>query len=86
MRTTLTLDPDVERLLKQAMHEQDASFKQVINDALRLGLQKGSREPLPRYEPLTFDLGRPLVDLARAGALAGELEDLALIEKLRSGR
>ncbi len=86
MRTTLTLDPDVERLLKQAMHEQDASFKQVINDALRLGLQKGSREPRPRYEPLTFDLGRPLVDLARAGALAGELEDLALIEKLRSGR
>ena len=53
---------------------------------MRLGLQKGPREPLPRYEPLTFDLGRLLVDLARAGALAGELEDLALIEKLRAGR
>jgi hypothetical protein len=86
MRTTVTLDPDVERLLKQAVHEQDASFKQVINDALRLGLQRRPREPGPRYEPLTFDLGRPLVDLARAGALAGELEDLALIEKLRAGR
>lgn len=86
MRATVTLDPDVERLLKQAMQEQDASFKQVIDDALRLGLQKGSREPRPRYERLTFDLGRPLVDLARAGALTGELEDLALIEKLRSGR
>ena len=86
MRTTITLDPDVERLLKQAVHERDASFKQVINEALRLGLQKGPREPLPRYDPLTFDLGRPLVDLARAGALAGELEDLALIEKLRAGR
>ncbi len=86
MRTTVTLDPDVERLLKQAVHEQDASFKQVINDALRLGLQRRPREPRPRYEPLTFDLGRPLVDLARAGALAGELEDLALIEKLRAGR
>ncbi|HSM21197.1 MAG TPA: hypothetical protein VK876_03190 [Rubrivivax sp.] len=86
MRTTVTLDPDVERLLRQAVHERDASFKQVINDALRLGLQKGPREPLPRYEPLTFDLGRPLVDLAKAGALAGELEDLGLIETLRAGR
>lgn len=86
MRTTVTLDPDVERLLKQAVHERDASFKQVINEALRLGLQKGPRQAPQRYEPLTFDLGRPLVDLARAGALAGELEDLALIEKLRAGR
>jgi len=86
MRTTVTLDPDVERLLKQAVHERDASFKQVINDALRLGLRRGPREPRQRYEPITFDLGRPLVDLARAGALAGELEDLALIEKLRAGR
>ena len=86
MRTTVTLDPDVEALLKKAMREQDASFKQVLNDALRHGLTQARPGPRPRYEPLTFDLGRPLIDLTKANALAGELEDLALIEKLRAGR
>lgn len=86
MRTTVTLDADVETLLKKAMRERDASFKQVVNDALRQGLAQAGPGPRPRYEPLTFDLGRPLIDLSKANALAGELEDLALIEKLRAGR
>ena len=86
MRTTVTLDPDVELLLKQAVRERDAPFKQVLNDAVRQGLRPVPPAARVRYEPLTFDLGRPLVDLAHANALAGELEDLALIEKLRAGR
>ena len=86
MRTTVTLDPDVERLLKDAMRERDVSFKQALNDALRKGLRAVPAQPRPRYEPLTFDLGRPLIDLTKANALVGELEDLDLIEKLRHGR
>jgi hypothetical protein len=39
MRTTVTIDPDVETLLNKAMRERDASFKQVLNDAVRSGLQ-----------------------------------------------
>jgi hypothetical protein len=39
MRTTVTLDPDVERLLKAAAREKGAPFKQVLNDAVREGLR-----------------------------------------------
>jgi hypothetical protein len=85
MRTTVTLDPDVEALLRAAMREREGSFKQVLNQAVRQGLRR--TEPVAsrqRYEQPTFDLGRPLVDLARADRLADELEDLDLIAKLRA--
>ncbi|MDQ3781534.1 MAG: ribbon-helix-helix domain-containing protein, partial [Actinomycetota bacterium] len=35
MRTTVTLDPDVARLVDDAVHGSRRSRKQVINDALR---------------------------------------------------
>jgi len=38
MRTTLTLDPDVERLLRQAMHGEKQGLKASLNAALRRGL------------------------------------------------
>lgn len=38
MRTTVTLDADVEQRLKEAMRQQGKSFKQTLNDALRRGL------------------------------------------------
>ena len=31
MRTTVTLDPDVERLLREAMHRSRLSFKETLN-------------------------------------------------------
>ena len=39
MRTTLTLDPDVAALLKKALAKGDQSFKDVVNSALRKGLE-----------------------------------------------
>jgi hypothetical protein len=38
MRTTVTLEPDVERLLRERMHREQKSFKRALNDALRRGL------------------------------------------------
>ncbi|MCC7185768.1 MAG: antitoxin [Acidobacteria bacterium] len=38
MRTTLTLDPDVARMLGDEAHRQRKPFKQVVNDAIRKGL------------------------------------------------
>lgn len=38
MRTTLTLDDDVARLLNQESRKSGASFKKVVNHFLRLGL------------------------------------------------
>lgn len=86
MRTTITLDSDVEALVKQAMRESDASFKQVLNDALRRGLQADAVSTRRPFVQRVHDGGRPLVDLTKAGALAAELEDQELIAKLAQGR
>lgn len=62
MRTTLTIDADVAAQLEDARRIRRATFKQVVNEALREGLQvmnaggKASRKPF-RMEP--FDYGEP---------------------------
>ena len=87
MRTTVTLDADVQALLKKAMRQQDTSFKQALNDAVRKGL--GPRAAKAGNKPFaftTYKMGRPLVDLTKANALAGELEDQELIAKMLAGR
>ncbi len=38
MRTTLTLDDDVSAKLKQQMRSSGKSFKETVNEFLRLGL------------------------------------------------
>lgn len=89
MRTTVTIDPDVQVLLRKAMRERGEPFKQVLNAALRQGLRGGERKPAKPFRQRTFDLGKPLVDLTKALSLAAELEDAATVSRLRrraSGR
>jgi hypothetical protein len=84
MRTTITLDPDVEELVRREMHERRVSFKQAVNDGLRSGLRDtGSGEA---FETPTFDLGTPRANLDRALALAGALEDEERLQRLAAGR
>lgn len=86
MRTAVTIDPDVEVLLRKAMRERDASFKQVLNDRLREALSGRPRAPREPFRQTAFHLGEPLVDLTKATSLAAELEDLELAARLRGGR
>ena len=48
MRTTLSLDDDVARLLEKESRRTGASFKEVVNRFLRLGLVAATR---PRRKP-----------------------------------
>ena len=83
MRTTVTIDPDVEALLRKTMRERDEPFKRVLNQAIRDGLgdqRSGRRMP---FEQITFDMGKPLVDLTKALSLAGELEDAEIVAKMQ---
>jgi hypothetical protein len=77
MRTTVTLDPDVQNLLKDAAHRSGKPFKVTLNDAIRAGLRPQRTAHVA--EPLwpVFDMGQPLVDLTKAMALADELDDQA---------
>lgn len=90
MRTTVTIDPDVQVLLRKAVRESGEPFKQVLNNAVRDGLLNAHRKKAAKadkpFKQRTFNMGLPLVDLTKANALAGELEDQELIPKMRRGR
>ena len=83
MRTTVSLDPDTEALIRNRMRERGVSFKQAVNDAIREGIGGGARQP---FRTETTNLGIPAVSLDRAIALAGELEDEELVRRMRAGK
>ena len=60
MRTTLTLDDDVAIRLEKLRDERGESFKAVVNEMLRRGLDDADRpQPKrPRYRIKTHDAGR----------------------------
>jgi len=69
MRTTLTIDDSLAELLKKQAYETGKPFKQVVNDALRAGLEHAgtARKPLPyRGEPASMGSARPGADLDKA--------------------
>jgi hypothetical protein len=64
VRTTLTLDDDVARLLERARRRSGGSLKQIVNDALREGLARleTPRTPRKRHATKAVSLGRCLLD------------------------
>ncbi len=77
----MTLDEDVAQQIRQRMREQGTSFKATVNDLLRRGL-RSTDAPEPYATP-TFAMGaRADVDLDKALALAGALEDEESVRKL----
>jgi hypothetical protein len=82
MRRTVTLEPDVEALIKGLMRDRGLTFKQAINDAVRAGM--ASRPARLTVLP-TYDMGEPLVDITKALRLAGELEDQDRVSRLARG-
>jgi hypothetical protein len=82
MRTTVTLDPDVEARLRATMRERGVSFKVAVNESIRAGLM-GTAPAARRFRMTTAPLGvRPGVNLDKALALSGELEDEETLRKL----
>lgn len=56
MRTTVTLDPDVEALVRSAMRERGISFKDALNCAVRAGLTHG-KQKRRAFVQKTYSLG-----------------------------
>jgi len=79
MRTTVTLDPDTDALVRRMMRERGLTFKQALNAAIRSGASSGKRRA---GTTRTFDMGPSRFPLDKALRLAGELEDEELIRKL----
>ena len=83
MRTTITLEPDVEALVKKLMRERGLSFKQAVNTAIRAGL--ASPEESEPFRTPTFSMGfDPAIPWDKALRLAAELEDEELARRLEA--
>jgi type II secretory pathway component PulF len=81
MRTTVTLEPDAEALIRKAMRERGLTFKQALNEAIRAGL--APETPSVAFRTRTFSMGfNPAVPLDKALRLAAELEDEELLRRL----
>ena len=82
MRTTVTLDADVERLLRDSMRQRGLSFKQALNEAVRAGLTRGPN-PTRRFKQRTFPLGgEQYFRWDKALSVADAIEDEELSRKL----
>lgn len=83
MRTTVTLDPDTEQMVRRRMRERKISFKEALNDAIRSGATSvRAAEP---FRTETAAMGESRVNLDRALQVAADLEDDDLIRRMRSG-
>jgi len=82
MRTTVTLDPDVKRILEDAMTQRGVSFKQALNDAIRVGVAPG-RSRRRRFVQKTYSMGAGQhFRWDKALAAADAIEDEELVRKL----
>lgn len=84
MRTTITLIPDADALVRRLMRERGLTFKEAVNTAILNGLAPIA-QPSTAHTP-TFDLGRARMPLDRAAQLAAELEDDQLLRKREIGK
>lgn len=84
MRTTVTLDPDAEALLKDAMRSDGVSFKAALNQAIRMAL---APKRAAQFRQRTFALGsRPGVPYEKALTVAAAHEDDEILRKLALGK
>jgi len=87
MRTTVDLESRLLKRIRDEALRRGVSFKHLLNEALRRGLA----EPAARLEPYrcpVVSLGAPRagLDLDKALALAGMLEDEEVVQELARRR
>jgi hypothetical protein len=74
MRTTLTLEPIVVRMIEEEMHRARKPFKQVVNEVLRRGLEPRVRKRTAQAYCVRPHVARllPGVDRGRLNALVDD--------------
>ncbi len=81
MRTTVTLDPDVEQLLRTTMKERGVSFKQALNQSIRASASKERK--VRRFTQQTFSMGAEQhFRWEKALSAADAMEDEELVRRL----
>ncbi|GAB4078510.1 hypothetical protein [Nostocoides australiense] len=85
MRTTLTLDDDVARLIEETVHRERRTTKEVVNSALRVALSPTPPTAAQPYQAPVHQSGiRGGIDPARLNHLVDDLaEDAAVADTSR---
>lgn len=81
MRTTLTLDEDVARQARTLSHSLGRPFKQVVNEAMRAGLEFISKPATgKRYRTRAKRMGmRPGINIDNIAELLDQLDSEARV-------
>jgi hypothetical protein len=86
MRTTIEIDVDLIRELKEQGHREGKSLRKMLNAALRRGLAGPTNSRSPRqYKCPAMPMGNPpgsIIDLDKALARSGAMEDAEIIRKM----
>ncbi len=85
MRTTVTLEPEAERLLHEAMHQRGQSFKEALNQAVIQGLadlpcDTDETPFVPQSFPMNLRTG---YDPAHLNSLSDNMEVTAFLDLSR---
>jgi len=85
VRTTLTLEPDLAKKLKDLAHRKGMSFKQTLNEVVRRGLaSQAQQQPAEPYSVVPHRGGfRPGIDPGKLNQLVDQLETEDFIEEVR---
>jgi len=88
MRTTVTLEPDVARMLADQVRRTRKSFKETLNTAVRSGLRRAAQSPgIPEFileaRPMQLKAG---VDAGRFNALLDDLDTEVWTATTRSNK
>ncbi|MCK5735262.1 MAG: hypothetical protein KAH21_02240 [Spirochaetaceae bacterium] len=84
MRTTLTLDTDIARQLKEKSHKDHKSFKETVNQILKLGLYSANKAAA---ESKAFEVHsspggfQPGIDPVKLNRLMAEMDEEGYLDK-----
>ena len=84
MRTTIRIDDDLLKELRERAFREGRSFTQLVNRTLRRGLNvpEDTGGKRGRYRERPVSMGTPRVNLDKALAQAAAMEDGAAVDKL----
>jgi len=83
MRTTLNIDDDLLQQVRERAHKTRTPVRKVVNAALRKGLTGSQpRRTKKAYRCPTFDMGKPVINMDKALAIAASMEDGEVLREL----
>ena len=84
MNSKVRIDDDLMAELRSRARAEQISVTRTVNRMIRVGLAASKRpcEERERYEEVTVRMGRPRVEVDKALALAGALDDAEIIRKM----